>query len=367
MDFLTFWKGFGIEDLGNWLSFIVITAISFVTGLVIAYIVLKTLHWFGARKDRHMNGIMRKNLRLPLFVFFPLTSTYLSTMAFEPQLLDIQIVDAVIKVLFVLCLISVTLGVIKTVSLYVQNHFDISNEDNLRARAVHTQITVIRRIAGFIVIVIGLSSFFLLFDELRSIGVSLIASAGIAGIALGFAAQKTLGNLLAGIQIAFAQPIRVDDAVYVEGEWGWIEEITLTYVVIKIWDLRRLVLPISYFIEKPFQNWTKTSSTIIGSVFLYTDYTMPVDALREKFENILANNPNWNKQVQVVQVTDSKPETMEIRMLMSAKNSPTAWDLRCEVREEMVKFIQENYPHALPKTRAVLRQEVSGGDQEKSL
>lgn len=333
MDISEFLQGLQPNALDDRLYFLVVAIASLGLGLIVARASIKTMHWFGTKKQRDMDVIMRRNLRLPLFVFFPLLGVYLSILSLEPDLLTIHMIDAVLKVLFVFSLVSLTLGIVKTIAVFVQRHFDITSEDNLRARAVHTQITVIRRIASFIIILIGLSSFFLLFEELRSIGVSLIASAGIVGIAVGFAAQKTLGNLLAGIQIAFAQPIRVDDAVYVEGEWGWIEEITLTYVVIKIWDLRRLVLPISYFIEKPFQNWTKTSSSIIGSVFLYTDYTMPIDALRTKFEGILRQNRNWDGQDQVVQVTNSTPETMEIRMLMSAKNSPTAWNLRCELRE----------------------------------
>jgi small-conductance mechanosensitive channel len=186
--------------------------------------------------------------------------------------------------------------------------------------------------------------------------VGLFASAGVAGIIIGFSAQKAIGTLIAGIQIAFAQPFRLDDAVVVEGEWGWIEEINLTYVVVRIWDQRRLVLPTTYFLEKPFQNWTRTSADIIGSVFLYTDYTISFDALREELDRILAVTPLWDKKVKVLQVTDSKELTVEIRILVSAKNSPTAWDLRVHVREKMIEFIQKNYPDALPKSRVVLDQ-----------
>jgi small-conductance mechanosensitive channel len=160
------------------------------------------------------------------------------------------------------------------------NHYDINARDNVHARSMHTQIRLIANIIGVVVVLLTVSFILMSFAEVRQIGVSLLASAGIIGIVIGFAAQKTLGNLIAGIQIAIAQPIRLDDVVIIENEWGWIEEITLTFVVVRIWDLRRLVVPISYFLEKPFQNWTRTSADIFGSVFIYTDYTIPVKEVR---------------------------------------------------------------------------------------
>ncbi|SEF84372.1 mechanosensitive ion channel family protein [Algoriphagus boritolerans] len=234
--------------------------------------------------------------------------------------------------------------------------FDISQENNLKARKISTQINILQKVGNFIIILIGLGLILLSFESIRQIGVGLFASAGVAGIIIGFSAQKAIGTLIAGIQIAFAQPFRLDDAVVVEGEWGWIEEINLTYVVVRIWDQRRLVLPTTYFLEKPFQNWTRTSADIIGSVFLYTDYTISFDALRDELDRILAASPLWDKKVKVLQVTDTKEMTVETRILVSAKNSPTAWDLRVHVREKMINFIQKNYPEALPKTRVVLDQ-----------
>jgi small-conductance mechanosensitive channel len=168
---------------------------------------------------------------------------------------------------------------------------------------------------------------------------------------LGFAAQKTLGNIIAGIQIALAQPIRLDDVVIVENEWGWIEEITLTYVVIRVWDLRRLIIPISYFVEKPFQNWTRTSADLLGSVYIYTDYTIPVGEMRSELTRIVENNPLWDKKVNTLQVTNATETTIELRALMSASDSPTAWRLRCEVREKLLEFLQEKFPGSLPRTR----------------
>ena len=231
------------------------------------------------------------------------------------------------------------------------NRYDISARDNVRARSMHTQMRLIANIIGVVIVLLTASFILMSFAEVRHIGVSLLASAGIIGIVIGFAAQKTLGNLIAGIQIAIAQPIRLDDVVIIEGEWGWIEEITLTFVVVRIWDLRRLVVPISYFLEKPFQNWTRTSADLLGTVFIYTDYTVPVKDVRDELTRILENSPKWDKKVNVLQVTNTTDKTIELRALMSAADSPTAWNLRCEVREKLLGFLQQRFPECLPRIR----------------
>lgn len=233
-------------------------------------------------------------------------------------------------------------------------NYDLSQEDNLKARKLYTQLNMLQKVANFVILIFGLGLILISFEAIRQIGVGLFASAGVAGIIIGFSAQKAIGTLIAGIQIAFAQPFRLDDAVVVEGEWGWIEEINLTYVVVKIWDMRRLVLPTTYFLEKPFQNWTRNSADIIGSIFLYTDYSVPFQELRNELDRILENTNLWDKKVKVLQVTDSKDRTVESRILVSAKNSPTAWDLRVYVREKMIEFLQKNYPESLPKVRVSL-------------
>ncbi|RCW92592.1 mechanosensitive ion channel family protein [Winogradskyella arenosi] len=232
--------------------------------------------------------------------------------------------------------------------------YDINAEDNLEARKMYTQINLLEKIVIFIIGLFAVGFILLSFNSIKKIGYGIFASAGLAGIIIGLSAQKVVGALLAGIQIAFTQPFRIDDAVVVENEWGWIEEINLTYVVIRLWDKRRLVLPSTYFLENPFQNWTRTSADIIGSVFLHTDYHVPFDELRQALTTILENSPLWDKQVNVLQVTDSKADSVEIRILVSAKNSPTAWDLRVHVREKMIDFIQKNYPQSLPRTRVYL-------------
>ncbi len=248
-----------------------------------------------------------------------------------------------------LALRAVSVG--ETVAL---ERFRVDVADNLKARQVHTQITLVRRIVSAAVLVLAVGAVMLSLEPVRRIGTALLASAGVLGIIIGFAAQRSIGMVLAGLQVAFAQPIRLDDVVIVEGEWGRIEEITLTYVVVRIWDLRRLVLPVSYFIEKPFQNWTRVSADLLGSVFLYTDYTVPVAELRSNLRKILERCPNWDGRVCGLQVTNSDAHTLELRALMSAADAPTLWDLRCEVRERLVEYLQQHYPQALPRTRALL-------------
>jgi len=233
--------------------------------------------------------------------------------------------------------------------------YDITADDNLHARRVFTQFTILERVIVFLIVVFAIGIALMSFDNIRAIGISFLTSAGIAGIILGFSAQKMLATLVAGIQIAITQPIRLDDVVIVEGEWGWIEEITLTYVVVRIWDKRRMVLPTTYFIEKPFQNWTRTTSEILGTVFIYTDFHMPVDALREELTQQLKSTPLWDGNVNVLQVTGASETGMEIRALMSSKNSPTSWDLRVFIREKLITFIQQNYPECLPRTRIEMK------------
>ena len=244
---------------------------------------------------------------------------------------------------------------IRTVSVledYVTEHFNVDVKDNLRARKIQTQFRVLRRLVIIVVFIVAAAAILMTFPRIKALGTTILASAGIIGVVVGFAAQRTIGTFIAGLQIAFTQPIRVDDVVIVEGEWGRIEEITLTYVVVKIWDLRRLIVPITYFIEKPFQNWTRVSADILGTVFIYVDYTVPFDAIREQLQRILNASELWDKKVCVLQVTNTTEHTVELRALMSAQDASMAWSLRCEVREKLIDFIQKKYPKALPRLRA---------------
>jgi small-conductance mechanosensitive channel len=240
----------------------------------------------------------------------------------------------------------------------VLTHYDVSIADNLHARKIYTQVHVIGRTLYVIIGLFALASVLMLFEEVRRLGTSLLASAGVVGVILGFAAQKTIANLFAGFQIALAQPMRLDDVVIVEGEWGRIEEITLTYVVIHIWDDRRLVVPLSYFIEEPFQNWTRVSAQLLGSVFVWVDYTTPLDKLRKALKEIIEPNPLWDKRFWNLQVTDTTEKTMQIRVLATAADSSVAWNLRCDIREKLIAYLQKNYPQSLPH----LRTEISGAE-----
>ena len=225
--------------------------------------------------------------------------------------------------------------------------------DNLPARRIYTQVSVIRKIIVTAVVIIATGSVLMLFDPVRQFGTSILASAGIAGVVLGFAAQKTLGNVLAGIQIALTQPLLIDDIVVVEGEFGQIEEITLTYVTVRTWDLRRLVLPITYFIEKPFQNWSRVSTELLGTVILYLDYQVPLGELRKELKRLVENNPKWDRRVCGLQVTDTKQSTIEVRALVSGTDPGKTFDLRCEVREGLIEFLRRDYPESLPRVRNV--------------
>jgi small-conductance mechanosensitive channel len=215
-----------------------------------------------------------------------------------------------------------------------------SNGDPLTARGVRTQVMVLRRVAMSIVLFMGGALVLHQFEGMRALGTSLLASAGVAGIVVGFAAQRTIATLLAGIQLSVTQPMRVGDVVIVEGEWGTVEEITLTYVVVKIWDLRRLVVPITRFLDEPFQNWTRTGSSLLGTVFIHADYRVPVDLLREELEQFVRAHPAWDEKVAVVQVTNATDRTVELRALVSAPDSGKAFELRCAVREHLVGVLQ---------------------------
>jgi len=243
---------------------------------------------------------------------------------------------------------------VKAVSCLVQKSIDLKATDNLRARKSLTQLMVFQAIADTLIIIVAVLVALLSFDAAKNIGISLLTSAGIIGVVVGFAAQKSLGMVLAGLQIALTQPIRIDDVVVVEGEWGRIEEITLTYVVVKIWDERRLVLPVTYFLEKPFQNWTRTSADVMGTVSLYLNYDVPLAPLREELDRLVAADPNWDRRVANIQVTDADERYKLVRVLVSSSDSSKNWDLRVAVRERLIDFLNVRYPDAFVRARVAL-------------
>lgn len=230
----------------------------------------------------------------------------------------------------------------------------IDLEDNLHARRLQTQVRVLSRTAMVVTVVLGIGVALMTFPGVRQFGASLLASAGLAGLAVGLAAKPVLGNLIAGIQIALTQPIRIDDVVIVEGEWGRVEEITSTYIVVKIWDERRLIVPLQYFIEQPFQNWTRTSSQILGTVMLWFDFGMPLEPVRAELERLCKSAPEWDGRVCVLQVVDSNDKAMQLRALMSSVDSGKSFDLRCKVREGLIAFVRRECPQYLPRYRGDL-------------
>lgn len=223
-----------------------------------------------------------------------------------------------------------------------------------RARKVETQTRFLVRCLNILVIIVGIGAALMTFESVQKVGASLLASAGVGGIVLGFAARPVLSNLLSGIQIALTQPFRIEDALNVQGEWCWVEEVTATYVVLRVWDQRRLIVPLQWFIENPFQNWSRNTADLQGTVFIWVDYTMPIEPLRQEFSRLLNTMKQWDGKVATVQVTDSNDQALQVRFLMSAPDSSQNWDLRCAIREGLVTFIQQHYPSQLPRLRARL-------------
>ena len=263
----------------------------------------------------------------------------------------------------ILAIITIAWLVVQSASVledYLFDKYRIDAEDNLKARKIHTQMRYLKRVFAVIVGVIALALILINFEKVRQLGTTILASAGIVGIVLGFASQRSIALLFAGFQIALTQPIRIDDVVIVENEWGRIEEITLTYVVVRIWDKRRLVVPISYFIEKPFQNWTRVSADLLGTVYLYCDYSVPVQSVREELKRALEQSEDWDGEVCVVQVTDTTEKTMVVRALMSANDASRLWNLRCQVREKLIDFIQREFPESLPRFRGEFSEKPEG-------
>ncbi|HEX2829632.1 MAG TPA: mechanosensitive ion channel family protein [Burkholderiales bacterium] len=226
--------------------------------------------------------------------------------------------------------------------------------DNLQARRIQTQTRVLTRTVKFFVLIVGGAALLMTLPGMRQVGASLLASAGVVGVVGGIAARPVFGNLIAGLQIALTQPIRLDDVVIMENEWGRIEEITATYVVVKIWDERRLVVPLEWIIQHPFQNWTRTGSQLLGTVYLWVDYRVPLAPLRAELERVCEAAPEWDRRVCMIQVTEANERAVQIRALVSAGDASLAWDLRCRVREALIDFLQREHPDALPRMRAEL-------------
>jgi small-conductance mechanosensitive channel len=345
-DWESFIAAFGVSD-------IVLACV--IASLIIAFyfvnhLVLKKTD----KKDSNLLILFFHNFSGPIQVFFILTALFILFRNLPLQLQEQQWFGNVYSIALISLFGWSAMRAVGLASDLFLKRFDMEVKNNLQARQMHTQVKVMKRLAGAIIILLTIALALMTFEEIRSLGVSLLASAGVAGIVIGLAAQKTIGNFFTGLQIAITQPIRLGDAVIVENEWGWIEEINLTYVVLKIWDQRRLILPISYFVDHPFQNWTRTTADLLGTIVLYLDYTTPLDDLRNELTRILENEGKelWDGRVNVIQVIDTSEKTMTVRALVSAADSPTAWNLRCLCREKLIDFLQKKYPESLPRVRA---------------
>lgn len=334
-----------------------LTLISLFTGYAIKHLINL---WLTRVKQPQIS--VKKTWRIVLLILF------LTSYIIIPQLASVRSsqwqnnIQAVLKISLVVASVLVLDQMIKLFTDYVNRKYRLEVADNLRHRKIITRYQFLRRITIGIIIFVAAGIILIDFESMERFGTSLLASAGVLSVVVGFAAQKSLGNLIAGFQIAFTQPIRIDDAVVVENEWGWIEEITMTYVVVRIWDRRRLILPIQYFIENPVQNWTRKSSQILGSVVLYLDYRAPIDKIRKSFEDIIQTSRHWDHDVKVLQVIDTSEKTIVVRALMTGRDSPTTWDLRCEIREKLIEAIQKEWPEALPISRHELK--TKGDDHD---
>ncbi|WP_433338087.1 mechanosensitive ion channel family protein [Spirillospora sp. CA-294931] len=239
----------------------------------------------------------------------------------------------------------------------------VAGERNRRARRARTQMLLLRRIAAMVVVVVAVGAVLFTFPAVRALGAGVLASAGVAGLVVGIAARPTLGNLFAGLQLAFSDALRLDDVVVVEGQWGRVEELTLSYVAVRLWDDRRLILPVSRFTEEPFENWTRHSSRVIGSADLHLDWSVPVEELRSELHAMLKEHPLWDAKEWYLQVTEVLPNGLvQVRAMMSAADSASAWDLRCDVREHLVAYVRERYPESLPRVRADLTSPAGAGE-----
>jgi len=330
-------------------------AASIILALIAHYILFAFGKHLAKRTGNAIDDSLMRRAEGPTRWVFPLLAAVLvmPSLPVRPDLVQILRRVAGLGVTASLAWAAILLADVMGDALYAKYRIDI--DDNLTARRIRTQIGVLRRIFTVIVVVIAAGVMLMTFPEIRQVGTSLLASAGLAGLVLGMAMKSTLSNLVAGLQIALTQPIRIEDIVIVDGEWGSIEEILTTYVVVRTWDLRRLVVPLSYFIDHVFQNWTRRTADLLAYVYIYCDYTVPVEELRQEFRRLIESSPLWDRKVCALQVSDASEHTIQIRALTSASDSSKAWDLRCHVREKLIQFLRENHPESLPKTRAEFR------------
>lgn len=343
-----------VVDWDDYLLAAVILGGAIVVGLIIHSILFFILRRIARRKGDIIANSLVRHANAPSRWIIPL----LVVLSAVPETQIPQNVMTVLEHVSGLGLIAALAWLViltsQIISDILARRYRIDVADNLQARRIQTQFSIIHRTIVVLTCLVALAIMLMTFPTIKHIGESLLASAGLAALVVGLALKGTLSNLVAGVQIAFSQPFWLGDAVVVEGQWGWIEEIGMMYVVVKLWDLRRLVLPLSYFLEHPFQNWTRTSTELLGYAFLNVDYTVPVEELRAELRRICESSKLWLGKVCVLQVTDATERTVQIRALMDARNSDDRWNLMCLVREKLIDFLQKNHPDSLPRYRTDL-------------
>jgi small-conductance mechanosensitive channel len=343
-------QAFGGDTRSGLIS-IAILAGAIALALLVHFVLFFVLRRILNRKGANTQSILTRRAETSTRVIFPLLALVLA-IPLAPIPTDLKSILQHVLGLGVIASVGWAIVILTELAgNIIFARYSLDSPDNLSARRIRTQTQVLQRIISLTVSIVTASIMLMTFPAVRHLGVSLLASAGLAGLIVGMAARSTLSNLIAGMQVALTQPIRIEDAIVLEGEWGWIEEINTTYVVVRLWDLRRLIVPLSYFIEKPFQNWTRTKADLLATSMIYVDYTAPVQELRDELHRILEATPLWDKRTWALQVTDATERTIQIRALMSARSGPDAFDLRCLVRERLVQFLKDRYPLALPQQR----------------
>ncbi|GAB3810162.1 mechanosensitive ion channel [Spirosoma humi] len=343
------------RDLSGW----VLLTVAILMGLLVDLVVTQIIRFVVRRRPFQTLEYLKTYIRWAFWVFVPSLFFLLATNVQSARFTRRHpVADKTAEVLFLISSTWLVVQALKVGELLLIRQYDTVQDVNLSHRKFVTQVRFFRRVLVAGIVIVSASLLLISFQGSRKVGLSVLTSAGVVSVLIGFAAQKTLANLMAGIQIAFNQQIRLGDAVVVEKEWGRIEEINLTSVIVRIWDRRRLILPITYFVETPFENWTRSDATIIGAIFLYLDYTVPVEKIREKAREVAESDPLWTGDTFAVQVTDTQPTCIVLRVLVSAPDSPSAFDLRCHMREKLIAFIRDEYPHSLPQTRLMLAEEL---------
>lgn len=346
---MTNWLDFSLMNSPSWIDLGIKCAIAILIGLAAHSLIQRIM-----QRLAHESVIVQTLIdysRHAIQLILPLLLLQIVISDAPDNLVLIGPLRQILTIALISTLTFLCIRLVDGIAEAVVRRYPVDPDNNFRVRSVHTQTRVLSRIVMTLIGVIGVASILLTFPGVRQIGASLLASAGMAGLVAGIAARPVLGNLIAGLQIALTQPIRIDDTLIVEGECGKVEKITGSYVVVRIWDDRRLIVPLEWFIQNPFQNWTRSSTELIGTVFLWVDYAMPLAPLRQELERVCRSAKEWDGRVCILQVTDSTDRAMQLRALVSASDASKAWDLRCRVREALVVFIQSGYADYLPHVR----------------